>query len=158
MPTNQPTTNIELSNRIHREHYSNSNINLSNSILASRYGRLDNNDKYLRKERNKSYKCSESSKSCFACESDKRIESNFQHICPNNPILTCNCSDSKFCAELPNDNGWIKCPESGKICSIIDCPSGCKGDSADKSEQQNKVYGCPCVVIGNYCETSSDSA
>jgi hypothetical protein len=95
----------------------------------------------------------------------KPIESNFSHICPNNPILTCNCTDPKFCAEL-GDNGWIKCPDSGKLCSIIDCPDGCKGDSdgfADNIDytgipiptpkRESKVSGWPCVVVGAVCET-----
>jgi hypothetical protein len=129
-----------------------------------------NNIQYLRQE---CYKPNESYKSC---------ESNFQHLCPNNPILTCNCSDSKFCAELPNDNGWLKCPDSGKLCSTINCPDGCKGDNSiqdgfsdntgyitehvieheaqPKHSQRESIswWSGPCVVIGDIREARNSSA
>jgi hypothetical protein len=110
---------------------------------------------------------------CFACESDKPSES---HQCPNNPILTCNCTDNKFCAEQPNDNGWFTCPDSGKLCSIIDCPDGCKGDKPINDDKcpthadnpvnhignpypstkgEEHIGGWPCIVIGDHRETSS---
>jgi hypothetical protein len=80
--------------------------------------------------------------SCVACEP---VESNFSHICPNNPILTCNCTDPKFCAELGND------------------PDRQYRDSADNIDYtgipipapkgKDAVSGWPCVVVGAVCET-----
>jgi hypothetical protein len=66
-------------------------------ILTSHHKLMDDNGKYVRKERQ------QSDQPCFACEPSKSDESKFDHICPNNPILTCNCADPKFCAELGND-------------------------------------------------------
>jgi hypothetical protein len=90
----------------------------------------------------------QSDKPCFACVAP---ESNFEHICPNNPILTCNCTDPKYCAELGND------------------PDRQYRDPADKdgfsdnleytgipippAKRESKVSGWPCVVVGAVCET-----
>jgi hypothetical protein len=105
--------------------------------------------------------------SCVACVAP---ESNFDHICPNNPILTCNCTDPKFCAELGNDpdnivDGNKQCPDSGLICNDRVCPNECLGDHdgfADNidytgipipTKGQDKKLGWPCVVVGAVCET-----
>ena len=130
---------------------------------------MDHYNQYLREKHNEPNQRDES---CFACKPSE------SHQCPNNPILTCNCADNKFCAEQPNDNGWLKCPDSGKLCSIIDCPDGCKGDKLvddDKcpnhdgfsdnldyvgnpypdTKGKDTVSGWPCVVVGGICETGT---
>jgi hypothetical protein len=116
--------------------------------------------------------------SCFACEPSKPNESNFEHICPNNPILTCNCSDPNACAELGsdpdntgNDNGNRVCPDSGKLCHTDSCPNECLGDKdgfADNIDYtgipiptpkgKDAVSGWPCVVVGAIPETWDNSA
>jgi hypothetical protein len=105
--------------------------------------------------------------SCVACFSP---ESSFDHICPNNPILTCNCSDPNACAELGNDpdnqHGNKRCPESGRICHESVCPNECLGDKdgfADNidytgipvptPQRKDTISGWPCVVVGAVCET-----
>ena len=105
--------------------------------------------------------------SCVACVSP---ESSFDHICPNNPILTCNCSDPNACAELGNDpdnqHGNKRCPESGRICHESVCPNECLGDKdgfADNIDYtgipipapkgKDAISGWPCVVVGAFCET-----
>jgi hypothetical protein len=107
--------------------------------------------------------------SCIACKPSE------PHQCPNNSILTCNCADDKFCAEQPNDNGWFTCPDSGKLCNILTCPDGCKGDKhadndgfADNidyignpypsTKGEDAVSGWPCVVVGGFCETGTSPA
>lgn len=107
--------------------------------------------------------------SCVACEP---VKSSFEHICPNNPILTCNCTDPKFCAELGSDpdgntvDGNKLCPDSGKLCNERSCPNECFGDKDGFSDnidytgipiptpkRESKKLGWPCVVVGAVCET-----
>jgi hypothetical protein len=118
----------------------------------------------------------ERNQSCVACVAP---ESSFQHICPNNPILTCNCANPNACPELGADpdgasngvDGNKQCPDSGKICNERVCPSGtCNGDGfADNLEYAHiggipvpkpeiKHAGWPCVVVGAVCETWLDPA
>ena len=166
MPSNKSTTNSILSDWLYGEHYPDSFLDMPQSIRTTRYGRLDDNDKYVREKRYQSNKCAITCESSESSESDKRSESNdnpnFQHICPNNPILTCNCGDPADCPELgsdpdnqqPNQHGNIICPDSGRICSVNVCPSGCKGDSEGKSA----VSGWPCVVVGGHDQARDHSA
>jgi hypothetical protein len=110
----------------------------------------------------------QSDKSCVACVAP---ESKFDHICPNNPILTCNCTDPNACAELGNDpdnivDGNKRCPDSGLICNNRVCPNECLGDKdgfADNinytgipyptTKGKDAVRGWPCVVVGAVPET-----
>jgi hypothetical protein len=92
----------------------------------------------------------QSDKPCVACEP---LESGFDHICPNNPILTCNCTDPKFCAELGNDpDRQYRDPDPdtnhdgfSDNLDYTGIPIPTKGKSA--------VSGWPCVVVGAICET-----
>jgi hypothetical protein len=85
--------------------------------------------------------------SCVACVAP---ESKFDHICPNNPILTCNCTDPKYCAELGNDpDNQYRDPDTNHDgfsdnldYTGIPTPKG-----------QSTVSGWPCVVVGAVCET-----
>jgi hypothetical protein len=115
----------------------------------------------------------QSDQSCVACVSP---ESSFDHICPNNPILTCNCTDPKFCAELGSNpdnivDGNKRCPDSGLICNDRVCPNECLGDKdgfADNidytgipypsTKGKDAVSGWPCVVVGAIPETWSDAS
>jgi hypothetical protein len=113
----------------------------------------------------------QSDQPCVACEPSKSSESTYDHICPNNPILTCNCVDPKFCAELGSNpdnivDGNKRCPDSGLICNDRVCPNECLGDKdgfADNIDytgipiptpkRESAVSGWPCVVVGAVCET-----
>jgi hypothetical protein len=153
-----------MSDRLYGEHYPDSFLDMPKSIRTTRYRPVDDNDKYVREERKQSHE------SDIACESSKSNESKFDHICPNNPILTCNCADPNACAELGNDpdsqHGNKRCPESGRICHESVCPNECLGDKDGFSDNldytgipiptskgKNAVSGWPCVVVGAICET-----
>jgi len=144
MPNIKSTTNSSLPDRLYGEHYPDSFIDMPQPILTSHHKLMDDNGKYVREERQ------QSDQSCVACVAP---ESSFEHICPNNPILTCNCADPKFCAELGND------------------PDRQYRDSADTNQDgfadnidytgipipapkgKDAVGGWPCVVVGAVCET-----
>jgi hypothetical protein len=147
MSNKQPTTNTQLPDRLYGEHYPDSFLDLSRSVRESNVATLGDYIRHLQ-EVNK-----QSDKPCVACEPS---ESNFDHICPNNPILTCNCTDPKYCAELGND------------------PDRQYRDPADKdgfsdnleytgipippAKRESKVSGWPCVVVGDVCETWTTAA
>ena len=167
MPDIKPNTNSILPDRLYGEHYPDSFLDVSQSLRSPRYGRVDDNDKYVREKR------VQSDKPCIACEPSKSSQSTYDHICPNNPILTCNCTDPKYCAELGADpdgatDGNKICPDSGKVCNDRVCPNTCKGDSdgfADNIDytgipipspkREAAVSSWPCVVVGAVCETSN---
>jgi hypothetical protein len=170
MPNKQPTTNSQLPDRLYGEHYPDSFLDVSGSVRESSVATLGEYIKQLQ-EVDK-----QSDQPCVACEPSKSSESPFEHVCPNNPILTCNCSNPNECAELGNDpdgaseekgrDGNKICPESGKACNERSCPNECLGDQdgfADNIDYtgipipapkgKGAVSGWPCVVVGAVCET-----
>ena len=179
MSSKYTNSDLKLRDGLYRLDHPDSDLFLSRPIRKSGMGLVDHYNEYLREKRNESNKCSVSYQSDQSSESDQRSQPdcggshhantdnpNFQHICPNNPILTCNCGDPNDCPELgddpdnqhvkPNKYGNIVCPDSGKLCSINVCDKGCKGDST-KSEDTSFI-GSPCVIVGSYSETTDYSA
>jgi hypothetical protein len=80
------------------------------------------------------------------------VESCFEHICPNNPILTCNCTDPKFCAELGNDpDRQYRDPDTDNdgFSDNLDYT----GIPVPTTKRESKNLGWPCVVVGAVCET-----
>ena len=140
----KPTTNSQLPDRLYGEHYPDSFLDVSKSVREPNVATLGDYIRHLQ-EVDK-----QPDQSCVACVAP---ESSFEHICPNNPILTCNCADPKFCAELGND------------------PDRQYRDSADTNQDgfadnidytgipipapkgKDAVGGWPCVVVGAVCET-----
>ena len=135
MPSKQPTTNSQLPERLYGEHYPDSFLDVSRPVRESNVSTLGD---YIRRLQEVG---KQSDKPCVACEPPK---SGFEHICPNNPILTCNCADPNACAELGSDpdacaelgsdpdgntvDGNKRCPDSGKLCNERSCPDECLGD------------------------------
>jgi hypothetical protein len=147
--------------RLYGEHYPDSFLDVPRPVRTTRVATLGDYIRHLQ-EVDK-----QSNQPCVACEP---AESNFDHICPNNPILTCNCSDPNACAELGNDpdnaNGNKRCPDSGLICNDRVCPNECLGDKDGFSDnldytgipvpapkREAAVRGWPCVVVGAIPET-----
>jgi hypothetical protein len=148
--------------RLYGEHYPDSFLDVPRPVRESNVATLGDYIRHLQ-EVDK-----QSNQSNVACEP---VESSFEHICPNNPILTCNCVDPKYCAELGSNpdnivDGNKRCPDSGLICNDRVCPNECLGDKdgfADNidytgipiptsSQRKNAVSGWPCVVVGAVCE------
>jgi hypothetical protein len=104
---------------------------------------------------------------CFACEPSESSQTPYDHICPNNPILTCNCADPKYCSELGSDPDGASTEtertgtEKGRTRNEDGCPV--KDGFSDNLEYtgipipipkgKNAVGGWPCVVVGAVCET-----
>jgi hypothetical protein len=155
--------------RLYGEHYPDSFLDVSKPIRESSVATLGDYIRHLQ-EVDK-----QPDQPCFACEPIKSSESPFEHVCPNNPILTCNCANPNECPELGDDpdgssekkgrDGNKTCPESGKVCNERSCPNECLGDKDGFSDNlnytgipipttkgKNAVRGWPCVVVGAVCE------
>jgi hypothetical protein len=92
---------------------------------------------------------------CFACEPSRPDESKFDHICPNNPILTCNCTDPKFCAELGSDPDRQYRDTAGNdgFADNINYTHIEGPPLPANTAGENAVRGWPCVVVGAVPQT-----
>jgi hypothetical protein len=145
MSNKQPTTNSELPDRLYGEHYPDSFLDMPRSVRESNVATLGDYIRHLQ-EVDK-----QPDQPCIACEPSKSNESTFDHICPNNPILTCNCTDPKFCAELGNDpdRQHRDIPEQDGFADNIDYT----GIPIPTTQREDAISGWPCVVVGAVCET-----
>jgi hypothetical protein len=187
MPNKQSTTNATMPDRLYGEHYPDSFLDVSRSVRESNVATLGDYIRHLQeklKQPDQSNQPNQSCKSCYGIGYDSSGQScectdnpNFQHPCPNNPILTCNCGNPNDCVELGNDpdnqhvDGNKRCPDSGRICNERDCPNECLGDKdgfADNIDytgipvptpkRESAKRGWPCVVVGAIPETWIDTS
>jgi hypothetical protein len=159
MPSKQSTTNSTMPDRLYGEHYPDSFLDMPRSIRESSVATLGDYIRHLQ-EVDK-----QSDKPCVACEPS---ESSFDHICPNNPILTCNCADPKYCAELGNDpdRQYRDIPDGDKDGNEDRCPNhdgfsdnlDYTGIPIPTSKGKDAVSGWPCVVVGAICETGTSAS
>jgi hypothetical protein len=151
MPNKQPTTNAQLPDRLYGEHYPDSFLDVSRPVRESNVATLGDYIRHLQ-EVDK-----QPDQSCVA------PESNFSHICPNNPILTCNCTDPKFCAELgsdpdrqhndKHDGNEDRCPDHDGFSDNLEYTG-----IPIPTQRKDAVRGWPCVVVGAVCETWTSPA
>jgi hypothetical protein len=146
MPNKQSTTNAQLPDRLYGEHYPDSFLDVSRPVRESSVATLGDYIRHLQ-EIGK-----QPNQPCVACEPSKSSESTYDHICPNNPILTCNCVDPKYCAELGSDpdRQYRDAPDANKdgFADNIDYT----GIPIPAPKGKDAVSGWPCVVVGAICE------
>jgi hypothetical protein len=182
MQNNDRNANSAMPDRLYGEHYPDSFLDVSRPIRESSVATLGDYIQQLQEING------QPNQSCFACEPSKSGQTTYDHICPNNPILTCNCADPKYCAELGSDpdgattqtegtrteegrDGNKRCPESGRVCNERVCPQECLGDKDGFSDnleytgipiptpkRESEKLGWPCIVVGAIPETWVDSA
>ena len=145
MQDNVRDPKLTMSDGLYRFDHPDSDIFLPRPIRKSSVATLGDYIQQLREVSNKPNECDKSCQSDKSCESNQRDcggsqhanadNNNFQHICPNNPIITCNCGNPNDCPELgddpdkqSNEYGNKRCPSSGRICNDSVCPGECKGD------------------------------
>jgi hypothetical protein len=133
--------------RLYGEHYPDSFLYVSGSIRDTNVATLGDYIRHLQEVNQ------QPDQPCVACEP---IESSFEHICPNNPILTCNCTDPKFCAELGSDPDGNSA-DNNKHDGFSD-NLDYTGIPIPTPKGQSKVSGWPCVVVGAICETWTTAA
>jgi hypothetical protein len=142
MPNKQPTTNAQLPDRLYGEHYPDSFLYVSGSIRDTNVSTLGDYIRHLQEVNQ------QPDQPCVACVAP---ESNFSHICPNNPILTCNCTDPKYCAELGSDPDGNSADNDNKHDGFSD-NLDYTGIPIPATKREGKVSGWPCVVVGAICE------
>ena len=150
MQNNDRNADAVLSDRLYGEHYPDSFFDMPRPIWHSSLRTLGD---YIGRLQEVGQQPHQSYVACVPAQPS------FEHICPNNPILTCNCTDPKYCAELGDSeqsSAFIKCPDSGKLCSRIDCPSGCKGDTT--ASRQGAISGGSGSVNGAICEAGATAS
>ena len=144
MQNDNRNPNAAMPDRLYGEHYPDSFLDVSRPVRESNVSTLGDYIRHLQEVNQQPDK---------PCVTSQPVESNFSHICPNNPILTCNCTDPKFCAELGNDpDRQYRDPDGDGFADNIDYT----GIPAPKRE--SKVSGWPCVVVGAIPETWSDTS
>lgn len=141
---------------------------MSRSLWSTGVATLGDYIKQLREIDNKRYESNVTSKSsepdCYACHDTGYDASGY----------ACSCTES-------HGPRWIKCPDSGRLCSTACCPNQCNGDKDrdedrcpdhDKcstdiestSAEDSTSSGCsegeavnrwpwPCVIPGAFCKT-----
>jgi hypothetical protein len=150
MQNNDRNANSTMPDRLYGEHYPDSFLDMPRSVRESNVSTLGDYIRHLQEVGK------QPDQSCFACEPSKSDQSKFDHICPNNPILTCNCTDPKFCAELgadPDNNGTENGNKDG-FADNIDYT----GIPVPTPKRESEERGWPCVVVGAICETWSDAS
>jgi hypothetical protein len=130
--------------RLYGEHYPDSFLDVSRPVRESNVATLGDYIRHLQ-EVDK-----QSDKPCFAREP---AESGFEHICPNNPILTCNCTDPKFCAELGNDPDRQYRDIAGTDHDGFSDNLDYTGIPYPSTKGKDAVSGWPCIVVGAIPET-----
>ena len=141
MQNDNRNPNAAMPDRLYGEHYPDSFLDVSRPVRESNVSTLGDYIRHLQEVDKQPDQSNVAS---------QPVESNFDHICPNNPILTCNCTDPKFCAELGNDpDRQYRDPDGDKdgFADNIDYT----GIPTPKG--QSKISGWPCVVVGAVCET-----
>jgi hypothetical protein len=156
------TTDAQLPDRLYGEHYPDSFLDVSKSIRKPSVATLGDYIQQLQEIN------SQPDQPCIACEPSRPDESKFDHICPNNPILTCNCTDPKFCAELGSDPDGTSAEgtttEKGRARSEDGSQDGFAdnidytGIPTPSPQRKDAVSGWPCVVVGAVCETGTSAA
>jgi hypothetical protein len=153
MSDKQPTTNSSMPDRLYGEHYPDSFLDVSRSVRQSSVATLGDYIRHLQEVGK------QPDQPCVACEPSKSDQSKFDHICPNNPILTCNCTDPKYCAELGSDpdrqhndkydGNKDRCPDHDGFSDNLDYA----GNPYPNTKRKDAISGWPCVVVGAVCET-----
>ena len=145
MQNNDRNADAILSDRLYGEHYPDSFLDLPQPIwhsslrtLGDYIGRLHEVDQ----QPHQSYVACVPAQPSYAdteCGSSGGSDNSASNI---NANTRNNTRESSF---------FIKCPDSGKICSRIDCPNGCKGDST--AQRKGALSSGSSAVSGSVCET-----
>ena len=135
MQNNNRNADAILSDRLYGEHYPDSFIDLPQPIWHSSLRTLGDYIGRLQEINQQSHQ------SYVACV-------------PAQPSYANNTAN---CGSADTDNPtFIRCPVSGKLCSRIDCPNGCKDNPATKG--QSALSSGSSAVSGSVCETRTTTS
>ena len=148
---NDRTTNSILSDRLYGEHYPDSFLDVSQPLRTTRYGRMDNNDRYVRQEHKQSNKPNIASGTVnHQPDCDGTDYASATDCTPTHHTTVCVSHGDSSRGTQTGSTEWRKCPDSGKVCSYIDCPAECKGDKPEPSSEAKAKHRWfePCVIAG----------
>jgi hypothetical protein len=139
MQNNDRNADAILSDRLYGEHYPDSFLDLPQSIRTASLRTLGDYIGRLQKVNEQSHQ------SYVACV-------------PAQPSYANNTADcgSADTNNASRNNAFIKCPDSGKLCSRIDCPNGCKGDPP--AQGQSALSSGSSAVSGAVCEAGTTAS
>ncbi len=135
MQNNDRNANAILSDRLYGEHYPDSFIDLPQPVWHSSLRTLGD---YIGRLQEVNEQPHQSYVACVPAQ-------------PSYADTNANCGSADT-----NNTAFIKCPDSGKLCSRIDCPNGCKGDPAP--QRQSALSSGSSLVSGVVCEARTTAS
>ena len=140
MQNNDRNANAIMSDRLYGEHYPDSFLDLPQPIWHSSLRTLGD---YIGRLHEVNQQPHQSYVACVPAQPS------YADASPSNFSASHNANrDSGINAG--QSSSFIKCPDSGKLCTRIDCPNGCKGDST--ASRQSALSSGSSAVSGTVCE------
>ena len=137
MQNNDRNTDTQLPDRLYGERYPDSFLDLPQPIRHSNLRTLGD---YIRRLQEVDQQSHQSS---VACVPDQPSHAN--------NTADCGSPDTDTDTDTNNaEHAFIKCPDSGKLCTRIDCPNGCKGNTT--ASRQGELSSGSSAVVGVICE------
>ena len=140
MQNNDRNADAILSDRLYGEHYSDSFLDLPQPIWHSNLRTLGDYIGRLQEVNEQSHQ------SYVACVPAQ----------PSYANNTADCSSANTNSNVGESSAFIKCPNSGKLCTRIDCPNGCKGDPT--AQGQGTLSSGSGTVSGVICEAGATAS
>ena len=147
MQNNDRNADAILSDRLYGEHYPDSFLDLPQPIWHSSLRTLGDYIGRLQEVNEQSHQ------SYVACVP---AQPSYADTCLGCYPFACAKLDPTSHHFESNNTAFIKCPDSGKLCSRIDCPDGCKGDSP--ASGQSALSSGFSAVSGAVCEAGATAS
>ena len=139
MQNNDRNADAILSDRFYGEHYPDSFLDLPQPIWNSSLRTLGDYIGRLQKVNEQPHQ------SYVACVPAQ----------PSYADNTANCGSTDT-NNASRNNAFIKCPDSGKLCTRIDCPNECNGDTT--AQGQSALSSGSSAVSGTICEAGTTAS
>ena len=132
MQNNDRNADAILSDRLYGEHYPDSFLDLPQSIRTASLRTLGD---YIGRLQEVNQQPHQSYVACVPAQ-------------PSYADTNANCgsADTNNASRNNAEHIFIKCPDSGKLCSRIDCPNGCNGDTT--AQRQSALSSGSSTVSG----------
>ena len=142
MQNNDRNADAILSDRLYGEHYPDSFLDLPQSIRTASFWVMGNNARYVQEINQQSHQ------SYVAC-----VPAQPSYADTN---ADCGSADTNNAFRNNTEPAFIRCPDSGKLCTRIDCPNGCKGDPP--AQGQSALSSGSSIVSGAVCEARTTAS
>ena len=140
MQNNDRNADAILSDRLYGEHYPDSFLDLPQPIWHSSLRTLDD---YIGRLQEVNEQPHQSYVACVPAQ-------------PSYANNSADCGSADTNSNVGEYSAFIKCPDSGKLCTRIDCPNGCKGDPT--AQGQSALSSGSGIVSGTVCEAGTTAS